>query len=126
MSFLYPRTISIFRGAAAPSGSAGLGEQPYQEAGALIDTSVFSTTPIFTGIPASIQQKAQGKGTTENLPGDAKTTAPYRIFIPRRSLALGTVKSRDFITDDIGRRYHVIDPYWNSLGYNLLCMILEM
>lgn len=126
MSFLYPRSVSIYRSASQPSGTAGYGAQPYQEPSGLLDTSVFASTPIFTAIACSIQQKAQGRGTTQDLPGDTKTTVLYRIFIPKRTLPLGSIMSRDFLLDDIGRRYHVTDPYWNSLGYNLFCMILEM
>ena len=112
--FLYPRTVSI--GRQLPVTGGGLqpysGVQPSQE------------TPVASGLPASIQL-ARDRGKSEaNLPADAGKTL-WKIFIPKSAAALGLIQSRDIVTDDLGTRYQVVGPYWNSLGHNLLCERLE-
>lgn len=114
MSFLYPRTVAITR----PNGQAGVGVQPY---GGETPTN---ETPVASGLPASIQlQKDRGKPAAD-LPADAGKTT-WRVFIPAASAALGLIKTRDIVTDDLGQRYQVVGPYWNSLGHNLLVERLE-
>lgn len=111
MSFLYPRMISITR-PTHPQGVGAIGygaQQPREE------------QPVAEKIAASIQLKGSGKENDNRLPGDAKKTEWKIMFRAQRDL----VQTRDVITDDLGIRYQVLAPYWNSLGYNCLCLRLE-
>jgi hypothetical protein len=107
MSFLYPRTIAITRPTQAGTvGAVGYGGQ------------VPSTEePVADGIAASIQLKKDGRSPRAALPGDAHLTEWRIMFKGARDL----VQARDVITDDLGVRYQVQAPYWNSLGFNCLC-----
>jgi hypothetical protein len=111
MSFIYPRTINITR----PQVQSGVGAVAY---GGLIETQ---ESQIAQDIPASIQLSKQGKSGAVGLPADGKTTW-WRILFHG---PLGLVTDRDIITDDLGIRYQVVAPYWNSLGYSLLTERLE-
>jgi acid phosphatase family membrane protein YuiD len=115
MSFLYPRTISIVRpGVQSGAGNQGyLGEMPSTE------------TAVVSGISCSIQQKKEGRNPDASLPGDIAKRSMWRIFIPLNAVALGVIQDRDIVIDDLGIRYQVGAPYWNSLGYNLLAEKLE-
>lgn len=113
MSFIYPRTISIARGAA----QSGVGEIGY---GGHVQAD---EDTLFTDIPASIQQKKEGGKPDAGLPGDTAKRTFWRIFF---NLPNGSVNSRDIIIDELGVRYEVMAPYWNSLGYNCLCERLEV
>jgi hypothetical protein len=44
----------------------------------------------------------------------------------RPKLANGTLKVGDVMIDDLGNRYQVLAPYWDSLGYRLTCALLEV
>lgn len=114
MSFIYPRTISVGRQPITTGGGVQpySGMQPPQE------------VPVATGLPASIQLNRERGKTEANLPADGTKTL-WRVFIPRSSATNGLIESRDIVTDDLGVRYQVLGPYWNSLGYNLLCERLE-
>ncbi len=114
MSFLYPRTISITR----PTQPIGEGAVGY---GA---EEVSTETQIASGIQASIQLNKQRGKQDAGLPGDSEKTL-WKILIPPQAVANGVIESRDIVTDDAGLRYQVSGPYWNSLGYNLLCELLE-
>jgi hypothetical protein len=81
-------------------------------------------TSIATGLPASIQLAKERGKPEANLPADGGKTL-WKVFIPLSAAALGLIESRDIIKDDLGTRYQVIGPYWNSLGHNLLCERLE-
>lgn len=115
MSYLYPRTITVTR----PTKQTGVGAQPY--GGATIATESF----VVDDVPASIQQKKEGSAPAAGLPGDAVKRTSWRIFIPLAALADGVIQTHDVVTDDLGVRYQVGAPYWNSLGYNLLAERLE-
>jgi hypothetical protein len=115
MSFLYPRTIAITR----PIGQTGIGAAGYGGEIASAEVAVAS------GLAASIQLDRQGRDNKAGLPGDAKTTL-WRVLIPKSEAADGLIHSRDIITDDLGKRYQVIGPYWISLGYNCLCELQEV
>lgn len=114
MSFLYPRTIAVSR----PGTQPGVGAQGY--GGELPSTE----TPVASGLPASIQFYKERGHNEAQLPGDVGKTYD-RILIPASAAALGLIRSRDIITDDLGLRYAVVKPYWNSLGYNLMVERLE-
>jgi hypothetical protein len=112
MSFLYPRLIAISRPAVADEPSltpAYSGLDPVAE------------TPVAKDIRASIQLDRQGQNNATGLPSDGKATL-WRVLFRREN---GLLQARDVITDDLGVRYQVLAPYWNSLGYNALVERLE-
>lgn len=108
MSFLYPRTVSVAR----PVQAAGVGAAAY--GGQIAGTE----TPVVSGLPASIQIDRQGMRNAVGLPGDSGLTR-WLVFVPLDALALGVVRERDIVTDDLGNRYQVTAAYWNSLGHQL-------
>jgi len=110
MSFLYPRTISVYRNAA--SASAGL--QPYSDA--------IAPTLVASGIPATIDLKKESGVQPAGLPGDTARRTYWNINFPG---ALGLVLDRDIIVDDLGQRYQVTGAYWTMLGYQVLAERLE-
>ncbi len=110
MSFLYPRTINVTR----PAAQSGVGAIGY---GAL---QASTETPVATGLPANIQLDRLGKRLDAHLPADTAGRSMWRVFIPLASAANGLIHANDVVIDDLGRRYQVSEPYWNSLGYNLL------
>ena len=125
MSFIYPRLLSIYRLPGFPAGVAGYGAQPYQEPQTARNASVWASLPIFSGIPCSIQEYRSGQRPVEDLPGSTLVTPTNKIYIPLHGLAKGAVKVRDYVLDDLGVKYEVINPYWNSLGYRLYSVFLE-
>lgn len=124
-SFVYPRTISIYRDARFATGAAGLGAQPYQEPQTVNGVAIWATKPVYSRIQCSIQEYRSGQRPVENLPSSTLVTPSWKIYIPRRQLPNGSILVRDFIMDDLGIKYQVIDPYWNSLGFRLYAVFLE-
>lgn len=114
MSFLYPRTVSVHR----PAGQTGEGKLAYGGA------SQAGETEIATGLSASIQKRREGQKSPAGLPADG-TRPTWLIFVPRGSLALGAIKDRDIIIDDLGVRYQVLADGWDSLGYAAITERLE-
>lgn len=112
--FMYPRTIDIHR----PAGQAGVGALGYG------GQTVATEAVLATGIRCSIQMQREGQRNPTGLPGDGKQASHF-VFIPKAALALGAVRSRDILIDDQGRRYQVIDPYFDSLGHRLSALVLE-
>ncbi|MDR6381827.1 hypothetical protein [Paraburkholderia caribensis] len=116
MSFIYPRTISITR---QPAQSGG-GLKPYGG----VDPGEEVT--LYTGLPASIQQKSTGARPDPRLPADAANRTFWRIFMPLSAgVTPGSVLRGDIATDDAGQRYFIEAPYINSLGANFLVERLE-
>lgn len=126
MSFVYPRTLSVYRLPAFASGSAGLGAQQYQEPQTSGAGSIWSTSPLATNVKCSIQEYRSGQRPVENLPGSTLVTLTCKIYIPLRVLPKGFVLTRDYLLDDLGMKYEVINPYWNSLGWRLYTVFLEL
>jgi hypothetical protein len=115
MSFLYPRTVAAHRPAAQTGGGLlGYGGQ-----------SQATETVVATGLPASIQERREGSNNPVGLPSDA-TRPSWYIFIPRGFADLGTILAADVIVDDLGTRYQVDSPYWDSLGYRLTVRTLDV
>lgn len=116
MSFLYPRTVTVTR----PGVQTGVGAVSY---GGLQQSN---ETPVIAspGVPASIQLAKEHGKPDANLPADAGKSN-WKVFIPVYAAARGLIQTRDIITDDLGQRYQVIGPYWNSLGHNCICERLE-
>lgn len=117
MSFIYPRVVAIRR----PKADAGVGDQGYSA-----ERGVDDEDEVLSGLPASIQIDRQGQANALHLPADAKFQPIWKVFIPLRAAARGAIKSTDIVVDDAGSRYQVFAPYWNSLGYQLRCIILEV
>lgn len=114
MSFMYPRRVRFTR----PEAQTGIGAVGYG------GQTEASEEPIECKIPASIQGRREGQNNPVGLPGDGKTPT-WHVYIPKRALALGTVNNRDIMIDDLGNRYQVIQPYWDSLGYRITAITLD-
>lgn len=115
MGFVYPRTIAVTR----PAAQTGVGFKP-----AYAGAKAAAETPIAKDLRASIQARREGQRNPVGLPGDG-TRPTFYVFIPRRAAALGLIKNLDIITDDLGARYQVLSPYWNSLGHRLTVELLD-
>jgi hypothetical protein len=115
MSFIYPRTIAITR----PVSDVAPGYTPNYSGVEPTDE-----TAVASGLPASIQLKKERGKPDPNLPADAGKTF-WTVLIPLGYAQNGLIQTNDIITDDLGQRYQVTGPYWNSLGYALLVERLE-
>lgn len=113
MSFMYPRTISVYRDSEPTTGGLKSYNQPNQQ------------TLIASGIAASIQLKKEAGSMPTHLPADTSRRTYWNIMIPVSAATLGTIRNNDTIVDDIGVRYQVTAAYWNSLGYSLLAELME-
>jgi hypothetical protein len=119
MSFIYPRVVAISRpNAKAPTQ---VGDVGYSAERGPVDETV-----VATGLPASIQLDRSGQRNPEGLPTDAPSDPVWKLFIPKSAAALGTIRSSDVCTDDMGQRYVIQAPYWNSLGHACRMMMLEV
>lgn len=114
MSFLFPRTIKITR-AAHQDGQGAVGYGGMNPA---------QTTTVAEAVPASVQAKNGGRVNPTALPGDTMP-AQWRILVPSGLLAEGDVKDRDFIEDDLGRRFQVTADYFHPMGASFTCDRLE-
>lgn len=110
MSFLYPRTVSVYRDSEPTNG----GLQGYNEPNEL--------NIVTQDLAASIQLKRESGAQPANLPGDVSKRTYWSIFV---KAPVGTIINNDIIEDDQGIRYQVTAAYWNSLGYQCLCEIME-
>lgn len=117
MSFIFPRTISVSRVASNTTvGKAGYGG---------VMKANESPVSNVQNLRASIQLDRGGRNPVTNLPADGQKTMWKVIIEPSPSVVDGSILNRDIITDDLGIRYQVVAPYWNSLGYQCLCERLE-
>lgn len=105
MSFIYPRTISVYRAGAV----ASQGLQTYNDVNPL--------TLIASGLPATIDLKKEVGSQPAGLPGDTSRRTYWNINFKG---ALGLVLDNDVIVDDLGQRYQVTGAYWTMLGYQVL------
>ena len=113
MSWIYNRVISVSR----QPVSTGGGVQPYS------GMNPSAEQPILTDIKASIQLARERGKPEADVPADREGKSLWKVFF--RGVALGAVKTNDIITDDLGVRYQVVLPWWDSFGYNLLAERLE-
>ena len=113
-SFFYPRTITITR-APAQSGEGAMGYGGRTEA---------TEHVIASGIAAGVQARREGQKNTPGLPTDG-SKAIWRVYTAKGALPEGTVKDRDWITDDLGRKFQVVADYQTPLGGNWYCERLE-
>lgn len=113
MSFLFPNTISLSR--TAPNG--GVGSIGY---GGLPATA---QTVVATGLPAHIQADRQGTRNAAGLPADAAGQSIWKVIFKG---AKGLARERDVVTDEQGKRYHVISADWGPLVTTCRCQLLEV
>lgn len=123
--FIYARSISVYRLPLSGASTTGFGAQEYTEPQTAGNVSVWASRPILRGIPCSIQEYRSGQRPVDDLPGSTMVTPTTKIYIPRTAVQKGGINVRDYILDELGAKYHVINPYWNSLGYRLYCVFLE-
>ena len=114
MSFLYPRTISVFH----PAAQSGEGALPYG------GQTEASDAAVAAGLRCSIQERREGQKNDVGLPGDG-TKPTWYIFVPKSACALGVIHERFILVDDIGDRYRVVAAYWDSLGYRVTAEKLQ-
>lgn len=103
-------TISVKR----PGAPSGVGNVGYAE-----------PTPayVITDVPAFISLKKDIGRPPVGLPGDVSKRTYWEIDL---YAPIGTIRTGDTVTDDLGYRYQVVADDWNSpLGYQLLCERLE-
>jgi hypothetical protein len=116
MSFLYPHQASFHR----PADQTGIGAVGYGGQTQGTETPIAGAQDI----RCSIQERREGQNSRVGLPADGTTPTHY-VFIPKSALPNGTLKSRDIMIDGLARRYLVLAPYWDSLGYRLTVLTLE-
>jgi len=110
MSFLFPRTISIYRN--LPNTSPGVQGYNYPN----------ENTVVSSDISASIQLWKESGSNPAGLPGDVSKRVYWRIMFKGGA---GLCLDGDVIHDDLGQRYQVTAAYWNFFGYQCLCERLE-
>ena len=115
MSFMYDRKITISRAAV----QTGAGLQSY---GGDIEAA---ETVVISGLMASMQPRRSGQRNQPGLPLDG-TKAEWHIYFRMPSGCDPTlVQDRDFVTDDLARRFQVISAYPSPLGFALHCIRME-
>ncbi len=127
-TFIYPRTISIRRPKTQSVASSGNAATLKPYIGHMPGTvSPMGEDVIFSGLPASIQFTSPlSRAAGSRVPTDTHSTGAWNIFIPKKKAALGQIKNRDVVIDDLGNRYQVEAAYYNSLGYKLRVRMLEL
>lgn len=118
MSFMYPRTVAVWRPNKTTPTQVG-------DVGYSAERGASDETLVVSGLSASIQFDRQGQHNPVGLPTDATYKPVWKVFIPKSAAALGSILANDVVIDDLGIRYQVFSPYWNSLGYRLGCIVLE-
>lgn len=123
---LYPRCVTVYRLDVAPSGPAGFGAQPYGEPQTSGGAPVWASKPIWKNIQCSIQDsRSTGQHPAEPLSGSMITMPIFQIFIPEWALVESGLLVRDYLLDDLGIKYAVITPNWNSFGFKAICHMLD-
>lgn len=112
MSFLFPRIVAVSR----PTQNTGVGAQDYS------GVEETNETTVATGVKAHIQADRQGTSPEAKLAADAAGQSIWRIIF---KLPLGTVRTGDIITSEIGDRYQVIAADWGPLVTSCRCQILQ-
>lgn len=117
--FIYPRDVTIKRQAVVSSIGA---------TGTYGGVQAATETTVIEGLPANIEYFSTSIPNESGMPGNSYGRGRYRIFIP---IEYGGVKSlgikkSDTVIDDLGERYQVHAPYWNSLGWALSGDLVEV
>lgn len=127
LSRIYPRTITIKRSRTAAAQTPDVGLMSYQG-------REQTTTPgapegedtIITGVACSIQARRSGRTRGMMVEGDVADKPEWVIMIPPRAVPQYTIRDRDIVIDDEGYRYMVAANYWNSLGWKLMTIRMEV
>lgn len=123
MGFIWPRKITVTRAAHQDGDGPDVGY-----GGTTRETQRLAETDegvILEDVPCNIQARAGGRKNPTNLPGDT-VAAQWFVNIPPGAVPVGAIKDRDFITDDLGRRFQVTADYDHSLGQRLTVDRLEL
>lgn len=116
MSFLYPRTVSIFR----PKRSNAVGAVPYK------GLTPSNDDQLYCDLPAGVQWRASIGRPPTNIPSDAAVQGYWEVLIPLgNGITFGSVRDRDVIVDDQGIRYQVFGDYHTPLNSQFKCQRLE-
>lgn len=88
---------------------------------------VISDGPVvLTGIPASIQIDRTGHPSPALLPGDPIGLPTHRIMLPFSAVpAMGLIRERDVIVDNLARRFQVVVTEWTFIGTQVRAQLLE-
>lgn len=80
-------------------------------------------TPIVYEFPGAMQWTREGAHPVADLPSDLIRKGGWLIFLP--AIPNVTLKERDVISDDQGRRFVAMSVYLSDLGYRILAEMLE-
>lgn len=107
-SFLYPRVVKITR----LETTSAVGALPYQ------GTTQAAETLLISGLPATITTTSgAGRGIGISLPDDSAGPIKWQIVLPAEVMAtLPLIMERDFVYDDLGRRFQVAAFQPSALG----------
>lgn len=122
MGFIYNRVISIRR----PSNVGSVGERGYSAQRGSVDEAV-----RFSDVQCSIQEQSGGPKSPVGLPSGMKIQPQWRVFIPEfvatpKGIVRGAVKQADVIVDEDGNRSEVFAPIFTSLGWEIVCVQMEI
>lgn len=113
MSFLYPRTITVWRlpaqNLAGDQGDIGQTEATLQQVGG-----------GSASMSAAIQMKKDSSSQPAHLPGDISKRVYWELLTPPGTQLI-TIISNDEIHDDLGKKYQVVGVYLTAMG-NQQCM----
>lgn len=115
MSGLYDRTIMVTR--APEEGGPGL--QGYG------GDVVAEETVIARDIPGAIHARKIGRANRPGLPLDSNMTEWSILARLTPGFDPMLIQDRDFVTDDLGRRFQVISSHETLFGFELACLKME-
>lgn len=76
-------------------------------------------------VPVALLSLAGASREQGNVPSDSAGPARWRAFLPQSVFPLGSVSTRDIVTDDEGERYQCSSAGWTNLGYRLELVRME-
>lgn len=123
MSFLYERTVSLWRDASNDPAQPGGGVQGY--GGRTMDGA--KDVLIAEGLAASIQPRGRQRSKDAELPGEA-AKAQWAVLIPPGGAApAASAVLRGMIAkDDLGRAFLIFAADPTPMGWRFLCDQLEV
>lgn len=119
MSFLYNRTITVWR---LPTEN-GAGDQGNVGPTA---TNLVQVGGSGATMPATVQEKKDSGGQPAKLPGDISKRTYWMVITPPGVQTI-PVQSNDEIHDDLGRVFQVVGSYPTSFAnWQLMCERVEI
>ena len=115
-TFEYPRTITFLR---PPPQNQG-GKQPEREY-----NDVGSIVVGTASVPCSIQFDRDGGIPLVAVPANARARGAYRVFVSTSNAMIFGLNAPEGVTvgdtaiDDVGIRYQVTHPWWDSMGWQI-------